>query len=174
MQLVSFDMLDPKMRSHTSATNIHFKHFILCIVWKQLLMMRLLKVYLLISMGKCISWLEREKSRGHTATPFIAQMVGKTCTFQVRASSYNFAANHQTFTISRILNERDRLPLSEFDGKDDHGDDMPGNISVLTKVDTDGDDREEAPTIGITSTGVHTNTPPATAISKVAKKARVA
>ncbi|KAG2289854.1 hypothetical protein Bca52824_049458 [Brassica carinata] len=60
------------------------------------------------------------------------------------------------------------------DGKDDHGDDMPGNISVLTKVDTDGDDREEAPTIGITSTGVHTNTPPATAISKVAKKARVA
>nr|VDD05465.1 unnamed protein product [Brassica oleracea] len=64
--------------------------------------------------------------------------------------------------------------LQRTDGKDDHGDDMPGNISVLTKVDTDGDDREEAPTIGITSTGVHTNTPPATAISKVAKKARVA
>ncbi|CAN7033404.1 unnamed protein product [Brassica oleracea var. botrytis] len=40
-------------------------------------------------------------------------MVGKTFTFQVRVSSYNFAANHQTFTISRILNERDRLPLSE-------------------------------------------------------------
>ena len=51
---------------------------------------------------------------------------------------------------------------------------MPGNISVLTKVDTDGDDCEEAPTIGITSTGVHTNKPPATATSKVGKKARVA
>ncbi|KAG2286620.1 hypothetical protein Bca52824_046224 [Brassica carinata] len=45
---------------------------------------------------------------------------------------------------------------------------------VLTKVDTDGDDCEEAPTIGITSTGVHTNKPPATATSKVGKKARVA
>lgn len=94
--------------------------------------MRLLKVYLLISMGKCISWYvptvthitihhypqiidlficnslighigwRGRKSRGHTATPFIAQIVGKTCTFQVRVSSYNFAANHQTFTITNV------------------------------------------------------------------------
>ncbi|KAG2259697.1 hypothetical protein Bca52824_078991 [Brassica carinata] len=42
-----------------------------------------------------------------------------------------------------------------------------------TKVDTDGDDCEEAPTIGTTSTGV-TNKPPATATSKVAKKTRIA
>ncbi|KAG2295774.1 hypothetical protein Bca52824_042443 [Brassica carinata] len=55
------------------------------------------------------------------------------------------------------------------DGNDDHGDDMPGNISGPTKVDTDGDDCEEAPTIGTTSTGVDTNKPPATATSKVAK-----
>uniref|UniRef100_A0A0D3B794 Uncharacterized protein n=1 Tax=Brassica oleracea var. oleracea TaxID=109376 RepID=A0A0D3B794_BRAOL len=88
-------------------------------------------------------WRGRE-SRAHTATPFIAQMAGKTYTFQAR------------------------------DGNDDHGDDMPGNISGPTKVDTDGDDCEEAPTIGTTSTGVDTNKPPATATSKVAKKARIA
>ncbi|KAF3493608.1 hypothetical protein DY000_02057654 [Brassica cretica] len=58
--------------------------------------------------------------------------------------------------------------------KTKHGDDMPGNISGPTKVDTDGDDCEEAPTIGTTSTGVDTNKPPGTATSKVAKKARIA
>ncbi|KAL0802030.1 hypothetical protein Bca101_057206 [Brassica carinata] len=51
---------------------------------------------------------------------------------------------------------------------------MPGNISVPLKVDTDGDDREEAPTIGTTSAGIDTNKPPTTATSKVAKKARTA
>ncbi|KAF3572786.1 hypothetical protein F2Q69_00063345 [Brassica cretica] len=114
-------------------------------------------VYLLVLMEKCTSyitselmklcifWLERERIQStHTATPFIAQMAGKTYTFQAR------------------------------DGNDDHGDDMPRNISGPTKVDTDGDDCEEAPTIGTTSTGVDTNKPPATATSKVAKKARIA
>ncbi|CAN6826258.1 unnamed protein product [Brassica oleracea] len=46
--------------------------------------------------------------------PFIADMVGKTYNFQVRVSRYNFTANHQTFTISRIMNERDRLPRPDF------------------------------------------------------------
>ncbi|KAL0653989.1 hypothetical protein Bca4012_096680 [Brassica carinata] len=63
--------------------------------------------------------------------------------------------------------------MQKLDGNDDHGGDMPGNISGPTKVDTDGDDCEEAPTIGTTSTGV-TNKPPATATSKVAKKTRIA
>ncbi|WZZ83362.1 hypothetical protein YC2023_103934 [Brassica napus] len=116
--------------------------------------LRLLKVYLLVSMEKCKSYITSEllklhllagegENPEHTATPFIAQMAGKTCTFHVR------------------------------DGNDDHGGDMPGNISGPTKVDTDGDDCEEAPTIGTTSTGV-TNKPPATATSKVAKKTRIA
>lgn len=122
------------MRSH--------KHYILCIVWRRLLLVRLLKVYLLVLMEKCTSYITSElmklcifwyvptvthpypqiidlficnslighidwrgrESRAHTATPFIAQMTGKTYTFQARVSSYNFTANHQTFTISRILN----------------------------------------------------------------------
>lgn len=34
------------------------------------------------------------------APPFVAAMEGKTYIFQVRVSSYNFKANHQTLTIS--------------------------------------------------------------------------
>ncbi|KAL0692772.1 hypothetical protein Bca4012_059952 [Brassica carinata] len=42
--------------------------------------------------------------------PFIADIVGKTYSFQVRVGMNNFAANHQIFTISR-MNECDCLPL---------------------------------------------------------------
>ncbi|KAJ0245761.1 hypothetical protein HA466_0181770 [Hirschfeldia incana] len=65
-------------------------------------------------------------------------MVGKTYTLQVRVSSYNFTANHQTFTITRIFNERDHLPLHDFiaqDGSNDNDADMPGSVSVPSKVD---------------------------------------
>lgn len=34
--------------------------------------------------------------------------------FQVRVSAFNFTANHQTFTISRIISQGDRLPHPEF------------------------------------------------------------
>lgn len=51
---------------------------------------------------------------------------------------------------------------------------MPGSVSLATKVDIDVKDREEAPTIWTTSTGVETNKSPATETSKVAKKACVA
>lgn len=37
--------------------------------------------------------------------PFVAGMGGRTYTFQVKVSAYNFTANHQTFTISHILSE---------------------------------------------------------------------
>lgn len=39
------------------------------------------------------------------APPFVKDMEGKTYKLQVRVSSYNFTANHQTFTISHILSE---------------------------------------------------------------------
>ncbi|KAL0674821.1 hypothetical protein Bca4012_002802 [Brassica carinata] len=71
--------------------------------------------------------------------------------------------------MHKLHNIRAYEAVHLLDGNDDHGDDMPGNISGPTKVDTDGDDCEEAPTIGTTSTGVDTNKPPATATSKVAK-----
>ncbi|WZY85328.1 hypothetical protein YC2023_031712 [Brassica napus] len=57
--------------------------------------------------------------------PFVAEMEGKTYTFQVRITSYNFTVNHQTFTVSRIINEVERAPSPDFvdDGGDDDDDD---------------------------------------------------
>ena len=46
--------------------------------------------------------------------PFVAEMEGKTYTFQVRVTSYNFTVNHQTFTVSRIINEVKRAPAPDF------------------------------------------------------------
>ncbi|KAH0868170.1 hypothetical protein HID58_075192 [Brassica napus] len=57
--------------------------------------------------------------------PFITDMEGKTFTFQVRVSAYNFTAHHQTFTIIRILNEHECIPVPNFvvNGGDDADDD---------------------------------------------------
>ncbi|KAL0826636.1 hypothetical protein Bca101_050313 [Brassica carinata] len=99
-------------------------------------------------------------------------MVGKTYTLQVRISSYNFTANHQTFTISRILNEPDRLPLHDFvtqDGFDDNDADMPGSVSVPTKVDINDADYEEVPTAVTTSTGVNNSKSLTAGTSKASK-----
>ncbi|KAL0684306.1 hypothetical protein Bca4012_051154 [Brassica carinata] len=101
-----------------------------------------------------------------------ADMVGKTYTLQVRISSYNFTANHQTFTISRILNEPDRLPLHDFvtqDGFDDNDADMPGSVSVPTKVDINDADYEEVPTAVTTSTGVNNSKSLTAGTSKASK-----
>ncbi|CAF1917187.1 unnamed protein product [Brassica napus] len=60
--------------------------------------------------------------------PFVAGMEGKTYTFQVRVTSYNFTVNHQTFTVSRIINEVERAPDPEFvddEGNDNDDDDAP-------------------------------------------------
>ncbi|KAF8115407.1 hypothetical protein N665_0027s0023 [Sinapis alba] len=40
--------------------------------------------------------------------PIITDMEGKTYTFHVKVTTYNFTASHQTFTITHILDERDR------------------------------------------------------------------
>ncbi|RIA03960.1 hypothetical protein BRARA_K01849 [Brassica rapa] len=57
-----------------------------------------------------------------------ARMEGKTYTFQVRVTPYNFTVNHQTFTVSRIINEVERAPAPEFvddEGDDNDDDDAP-------------------------------------------------
>ncbi|KAJ4906546.1 Uncharacterized protein Rs2_10204 [Raphanus sativus] len=75
------------------------------------------------------------------APPFVAGMECRTYTFQVKVGAYNFTANHQTFMISRILSEGDRMPLRKFignGGDDDNGDNNSGAISVRSKVDTGG------------------------------------
>lgn len=48
------------------------------------------------------------------APPFVRGMEGKSYTFQVKVGPYNFTANHQSFTISRILGEGERAPQPEF------------------------------------------------------------
>ncbi|CAF1932881.1 unnamed protein product [Brassica napus] len=63
--------------------------------------------------------------------PFNADMDGKTYTFQVRVTAYNFTVNHQSFTVSRIINEIERVPAPDFvdnvgdDDDDDDDDDKP-------------------------------------------------
>ncbi|CAN7042167.1 unnamed protein product [Brassica rapa subsp. trilocularis] len=81
-----------------------------------------------------------------TAPPFVSDMVGKIYTFQVRVSSFNFTENHQTFTVSRFLNECDREPQPAFvdiGGDDDNGDDNPSAVSVPAKVEAGGSSQVE-------------------------------
>ncbi|KAG2265878.1 hypothetical protein Bca52824_072957 [Brassica carinata] len=64
-------------------------------------------------------------------------MEGKTFTFQVRVSAYNFTAHHQTFTIIRILNEHECIPVPNFvvnGGDDADDDDKPdGSLAPVQK-----------------------------------------
>ncbi|CAH8361470.1 unnamed protein product [Eruca vesicaria subsp. sativa] len=65
--------------------------------------------------------------------PFISEMEGKTYTFQVRVSEYNFRVNHQTFTITRILKNDDRHPVPDFvenGGDSDDGNDGAGGKQI--------------------------------------------
>ena len=57
---------------------------------------------------------ERVNPEDFVMPPFVAEMEGKTYTFQVRVTSYNFTVNHQTFTVSRIINEVERAPAHDF------------------------------------------------------------
>ena len=47
---------------------------------------------------------------------FVADIVGKTFTFQLKLGEFNFTSKHQTFTISRIFTERQHAPLPAFVG----------------------------------------------------------
>ncbi|CAN6977247.1 unnamed protein product [Brassica rapa subsp. trilocularis] len=64
--------------------------------------------------------------------PIVAGMEGKPYTFQVRVTPYNFTINHQTFTVSRIINEVERAPAPDFvdDGGDDNDDDDAPNRTI--------------------------------------------
>lgn len=46
--------------------------------------------------------------------PFVTTMIGKTYTFNVKLTTYDFSAAHQSFTVTRILEEHERLPLPDF------------------------------------------------------------
>ncbi|KAL0656489.1 hypothetical protein Bca4012_077073 [Brassica carinata] len=44
----------------------------------------------------------------------LADIVGKTYTFQLKLKDFNFSSKHQTFTISRIFPERLLAPMPAF------------------------------------------------------------
>lgn len=72
--------------------------------------------------------------------PFVAGMEGKTYTFQVHVTPYNFTVNHQTFTVSRIINEVERSPAPEFvddEGDDNDDDDAPDGPNNREKSGSD-------------------------------------
>ncbi|KAF3507271.1 hypothetical protein F2Q69_00003229 [Brassica cretica] len=67
---------------------------------------------------------ERVNPEDFVMPPYVAEMEGKTYTFQVRVTSYNFTVNHQTFTVSHIINEG---------GDDDDDDDAPDGTTSREK-----------------------------------------
>ncbi|KAH0897719.1 hypothetical protein HID58_047287 [Brassica napus] len=82
------------------------------------------------------------------APPFVRDMEGKSYTFQVKVGPYNFTANHQSFTISRILGEGERAPQPEFvedGGDDDNGDDNDGAGLVRRKMKDGGCSKSAGP-----------------------------
>ncbi|KAF2615106.1 hypothetical protein F2Q70_00012700 [Brassica cretica] len=104
-------------------------------------------------------------------------MEGKTFTFQVNVSAYNFTANHQTFTITRILNGSDRAPLPDFVDTVDNvnkREDIPVDRTVLAKVETGGGSQQAAPDAVSGPDGGEPQRPSARAASKMVQKTRLA
>ncbi|CAN6925573.1 unnamed protein product [Brassica oleracea] len=64
--------------------------------------------------------------------PFIADMEGKTYTFQVRVTAFNFTEHHKTFTITCIAEDHGRLPVDDVvnNGDDDDDDDDAGSPTI--------------------------------------------
>ncbi|KAF3557129.1 hypothetical protein F2Q69_00016282 [Brassica cretica] len=75
-------------------------------------------------------------------TPFIADMEGKTYTFQVRVTAFNFTEHHKTFTITRIAEDHGRLPADDVvnngDDDDDDNDDASPAIEPSTAAGDQG------------------------------------
>ncbi|KAG5384348.1 hypothetical protein IGI04_035818, partial [Brassica rapa subsp. trilocularis] len=63
--------------------------------------------------------------------PFIADMEGKTYTFQVRVTAFNFTEHHKTFTITRIAEDHGRLTVDGV-GNDGDGGDDDDNLNIKT------------------------------------------
>ncbi|CAF1758394.1 unnamed protein product [Brassica napus] len=64
--------------------------------------------------------------------PFIADMEGKTYTFQVRVTAFNFTEHHKTFTITRIAEDHGCLPVDDVvnNGDDDDDDDDDASPTI--------------------------------------------
>ncbi|CAF1930177.1 unnamed protein product [Brassica oleracea] len=64
--------------------------------------------------------------------PFIADTEGKTYTFQVRVTAFNFTEHYKTFTITRIAEDHGRLPVDDVvnNGDDDDDDDDDASPTI--------------------------------------------
>lgn len=49
-----------------------------------------------------------------TRSPSFSDTVGKIYIFQLKLGKFNFTSKHQTFTIPRIITEKQRPPLPDF------------------------------------------------------------
>ncbi|CAF1858015.1 unnamed protein product [Brassica napus] len=60
----------------------------------------------------------------HAAGQILVSMQGKTHTFHVKLTTYDFTARRQSFTVTRNINECEHLPLPDFvdNGGDDNND----------------------------------------------------
>ncbi|KAL0666662.1 hypothetical protein Bca4012_029366 [Brassica carinata] len=66
---------------------------------------------------------------------------------EVAKGRWHFYLCNQTFTITLILDERDRVPVPDVVdniGSDDDGDDMPDGNPIRVKVETGGSSGEAA------------------------------
>uniref|UniRef100_A0A0D3D2S4 Uncharacterized protein n=2 Tax=Brassica oleracea var. oleracea TaxID=109376 RepID=A0A0D3D2S4_BRAOL len=72
--------------------------------------------------------------------PFVTGMQGKTYTFHVKLATYDYTAGRQSFTVTRIINLNERLPLPEFvdnGGDGSIGGSMGDNHQIHADVDYD-------------------------------------
>ncbi|KAL0733884.1 hypothetical protein Bca4012_010094 [Brassica carinata] len=97
---------------------------------------------------------------------FITDMEGKTYTFHVKLTTYNLTACYQSFAMTRILDDRERLPLPEFvdnGGGDNDGVDMAVDKPIPAKVESGGSSGEAALTA---STELNSSVPSELAVVK--------
>ncbi|XP_013617411.1 PREDICTED: uncharacterized protein LOC106323912 [Brassica oleracea var. oleracea] len=72
--------------------------------------------------------------------PFIADMEGKTYTFQVRVTAFNFTEHHKTFTITRIAEDHGCLPVDDVvNNGDDNDDDDDADNPTIEPLPAAGD-----------------------------------
>ncbi|KAJ4875866.1 Uncharacterized protein Rs2_40884 [Raphanus sativus] len=98
-----------------------------------------------------IFWQEKERTQKISSSHILL------LTLLAILSLPHFSAKHQTFTVSRILDERERAPVPDCvtdEGSNGPEDDMHGYSSLPTKVIVGNNEKENSPGSETTSSGV--------------------
>ncbi|KAF2573934.1 hypothetical protein F2Q70_00004948 [Brassica cretica] len=75
------------------------------------LLMRLMNLFLYSAFNR----LEVLRTQKIVSSSVFTDIVGKTYTFQLSVIIFNYTAKHQTFTVSRIFDERQRLRVPDME-----------------------------------------------------------